>query len=179
MYNKISHLREALAKGCCDWRIWAVGWEMCARLWEMCGFELVHGQTSNAVEEYFLPDRGVRFYVEKFVWCEIANVYAGTERCVFPRKRQGVESDWEYNERYTYFRERVARPETVCYINQVSERHCVVCARGKKVNPRDKSWHLKLDSLKKAALATGLENRGQSAPVGSAVIAEPPEKIFN
>jgi len=59
----------------------------------------------------------------------------------------------------------------------MSQREALcVYTRGKKLSPRGKSWHLKLDSLKKAALATGLEYRGRSASVGSAVIAEPPEQ---
>jgi hypothetical protein len=35
-----------------------------------------------------------------------------------------AEGGGEYNENYTIFQFRVARPERVCYIKQVSERHC-------------------------------------------------------
>ena len=90
----------------------------------MCGFEISHGRRRNILEE-ILSAADDRVVASRILRDAKSLVFIRVWRDVCDATETPItESGGEYNESYTYFRFEVARGETVCYINQVSERQC-------------------------------------------------------
>ena len=90
----------------------------------MCGFEISHGRRRNILEE-ILSAADDRVVASRIVRDAKSLLFIRVSRDVCdPTEAPITESGGEYNESYANSRFWVARGETVCYINQVSERHC-------------------------------------------------------
>lgn len=93
-------------------------------LWEMCGFKFRRARTRDVCEEIFPADAD-RVMASRILGDAKSPMFmlARSDVCD-PTETLVAGSGGEYNESYTNLRFRVARGGTVCYINQVSERHC-------------------------------------------------------
>ena len=142
-------------------------------LWEMCGIGLLHVRACNISERYFsaMATETLRRQIcatrYRQCLCGFCAICVITREC----------DCGAHQNNHRNCAERVARRAMVCYSNQVSERHMLSSvARGKKVSPRSKLWHLYVVQPQESCPGHRAGSRGQSAPTGLAVIAEPPEQ---